>query len=142
MKRIGRMILSHTEGERRSTLAGVNLFFGALLGAHLGTMGEVPIGDYIFLIMLLAGAVTGIFTVASSTRTRVIWLTLLIYVLVFAAILFFPEMQPPNMESEIQRIIAMLAVWLAAMVLLRLTPVLPDPDSPAGSGPLPVDEES
>ena len=142
MKRIGRMFLSHTESERRSTLAGVNLFFGALLGAHLGTMGDVPIDDYIFLIMLLAGAVAGIFTVAGSRRTGVIWATVSLYVLVFAAILFFPEMQPRHMEDEIQRIVAMLAIWLVVMVVLRFMPVLPEPEAPDVATPLPIEDET
>ena len=141
MKRIGKMFLSHTESERRSTLAGVNLFFGALLGAHLGTMGHVPIDDYIFLIIMLAGAVTGIFLVASSTRKRVVWLTVLIYVAAFAAILLIPRLQPPNMEDEMQRIIAMLVIWLGMMVLIRVMPVIPEPDAPAGGNPLPIEDE-
>jgi uncharacterized membrane protein len=141
MKRI-RNIFSYTEAELRSTLAGVNLFFGALLGAHLGTMSRVPIYDYVFLIMLLAGAVTVIFMVASSTRARLVWFTVGLYVLIFAAIISIPEMRPRHMENEIQRIVAMLAVWLVFIVSLRLAPVHPEPGAQAGGGPLPVDDEA
>ena len=142
MKRIGKFFVSHTENERRSTLAGVNLFFGALLGAHLGTMSEVPIDKYIFLILLLSGAVMGIFLVASSVRKRVIWITVFAYAALFAGILYIPKIQPRGMEDEIQRIIAMLVIWLLLLLLIRFMAVLPEPEASEGARPLEIEDEA
>ncbi len=142
MKRFGRLFVSYTEAERRSTLAGVNLFFGALLGAHLGTMDQLPLRDYILLVVLLAGAVTGILLVVSSRRMSVIWATVVIYVVVFGAILLVPAAQPPNMEDELQRIVAMLAVWLVLLMGIRLQPAVPEEGEPAGDKPLALEDEA
>ena len=142
MKRFGRLFVSYTEAERRSTLAGVNLFFGALLGAHLGTMDQLPLRDYILLVVLLAGAVTGIFLVVSSRRMSVIWLTVVLYVIVFGTMLLVPAAQPPNMEDEFQRIVAMLAVWLVLLMSIRLQPAVPESGEQAGDKPLALEDEA
>jgi hypothetical protein len=56
------------EGERRAAGAGVNLFFAALLGANLGTVNMVSLKDHVYVSILIAGAVFGLFLAAASSR--------------------------------------------------------------------------
>lgn len=110
------------EEERRASLAGANLFFGVLLGANLGSVNTLQLYDYVFLTILLAGAVMGLFTITISRRPRHIWTTLLLYVAVLTAVVAIPELRPERMEREIERVVATLAIWMAILFGIRLTP--------------------
>jgi hypothetical protein len=143
VKGIGRGFMSQTEAERRSVLAGTNLFFGALLGAHLGTMDEVPIYDYLFLILLLGGAVTGIMMIAVSNRWRVVWVTLIMYVVLLGSVILSPDLLPAHMRGEIERIAVMFVVWLLILAYLRVLPVIPEESEAASpSAPMRIDDEA
>jgi hypothetical protein len=110
------------ENERRATLAGVNLFFGVLLGANLGAINAVPLFDYVKLVILLSGSVMALYTIAVSKRPRAIWTLILLYGALLGVTIAVPDLRPEGMEAEMERIIATLAIWLAFLTLVRLSP--------------------
>ena len=57
----------HT-GEKVGSVDGLNLFFGALLGANLGTMQSLPLLQYGKLVILLAGTVIVLRMISTSER--------------------------------------------------------------------------
>lgn len=52
---------------RAGAIDGLNLFFGALLGANLGTLDHIRLVEYVQLIVLLAGTVVTVRMVSSLT---------------------------------------------------------------------------
>lgn len=111
-----------TEGERRACVLGMNLFFGALLGANIASFNQLPLYDYIVLTSLIGGAVMGLFTIAVSRRPYMVWMTILTYSLVLGVFILEPQMRPAGMEQELSRIAVTLGIWMVFIVLLRFTP--------------------
>jgi hypothetical protein len=83
-----REYLVQTHRERRGGIDGLNLFFGALLGANLGTLEQLPLTDYVKLIVLLAFTVVGLRMISTSERRLYALLTLGIYVILVGFVLF------------------------------------------------------
>jgi Na+-transporting NADH:ubiquinone oxidoreductase subunit NqrD len=119
-----RALFTQPENERHATLAAVNLFFGVLLGANLGSINSVPLFDYIKLVLLLGGSVMALFTIAVSTRWRTVTGLAITYALLLGLTIVDADMRPEGMESEMERIIATLGIWFLFVVLVRLTPLL------------------
>lgn len=117
-----RALIAQPENERRAAFAGVNLFFGVLLGANLGSINIIPIADYVKMVILLSGSVMALYTIAVSTRPRLIWSLVIIYGALLAVTVAVPDLRPEGMEAEMERIIATLAIWLTCLVIVRLTP--------------------
>lgn len=116
--------LVQTQRERRGGVDGINLFFGALLGANLGTLEQLPLSDYVKLIALLAFTVVGLRMVSTSERRIYALLTLGIYVVLVGLILFLPMLRPKGLpEPAVTRLGATLAVWVCAVLLLEFWPV-------------------
>jgi hypothetical protein len=116
-------IWTFTRGEKAGTIDGLSLFFGALLGANLGTIGALPLYDYVTLIMLLAGMVVAIRIVSTSERRWYAFATLTVYVGLVVAILYVPAMRPQGLtEIDLHRLVATLAVWLGATMLVEFYP--------------------
>ena len=113
----------NTAGGKVGTIDGLNLFFGALLGANLGTMDAMPLADYLKTIVLLAGTVV-VLRMLSTSEQRVKMLVVLgVYVAVIASMVLVPSLQPTGMApGDFQRLVATLAVWL---VLVLATEFLP-----------------
>jgi hypothetical protein len=122
-----RALIAQSDNERRAAFAGVNLFFGVLLGANLGSINSIPIEDYVKLVILLSGSVMALYTIAVSTRPRLIWTLVLVYGALLALTVAVPDLRPVGMEAEMERIIATLAIWLSCLVLVRLTPEAAQP---------------
>ena len=115
-----------TTGEKHSTIASLGLFFGALLGANLGTLSDLPLRDYILIIVLLAGAVSMIQITVASERRAYVAATSVLYVAVLGAIYFVPDLRPAMSESDLLKLLATLGVWLAATVAIEITPTVED----------------
>lgn len=130
MKLLGRQ----TESGKVGGLDGLNLFFGALLGANLGTLEKLPLHEYVKLIILLSGTVMVIRMVSTSKdRPRMIRLVGL-YALLLGALLLVPKLHPKGMGiDDLHRLLATLAVWLASVLLVEFTPTHPDSDRPEDS---------
>ena len=116
-------IWTFTKGDRAGTIDGISLFFGALLGANLGTIAALPLYDYVKLILLLAGMVVAIRLVSTSERRWYALATLAVYVVIVAAILFLPALRPEGLaEGDLHRLVATLAVWLGVTMLVEFYP--------------------
>ena len=114
---------AQTEREKLGSVDGINLFFGALLGANLGTLGALPLHEYVKLIALLAGLVTTIRLVSISERRLYALATLALYVVIIAVILFLPATRPEGLATgDLHRLAATLAVWVGVTLLIEYYP--------------------
>ena len=113
-----------TRREQRSSLDGVNLFFGALIGANFGSLSGVGRYEYSVLVVLLAGAVITLRVFATSERRGYAFMLLGVYIVGVGHFLFFP---PRGLDSlpdvDRQRLAVTLAIWLGATLLTYYTPV-------------------
>jgi hypothetical protein len=125
---------AQTRGEKLGTIDGINLFFGALLGANLGTLGTIPIGEYVKLIALLAGLVMTIRLVSVSERRRYALGMLALYLVLVALILFVPITRPKGLSpDDLHRLAATLLIWVGATMLTEFYPTREPPDDQAGA---------
>jgi Na+-transporting NADH:ubiquinone oxidoreductase subunit NqrB len=113
-----------SERERSGTIDGLNLFFGALLGANLGTLDGLSLGDYSRLVVLLAGTVVTLRMVSTSERRRTMFALLGLYLLILAAMTFLPRMQPKGLAlDDFHRLTATLAIWILFVATTELSPL-------------------
>jgi len=127
-------IWTQTKREKLGSVDGINLFFGALLGANLGTIGTLPLIEYVKIIVLLAGMVVAIRFVSVSERRLYAFATLGFYLAFVAGILFLPGFAPEGLApTDLQRLAATLAVWLAATMFVEFYPTRPGPEDQAGA---------
>lgn len=115
-------IFSYSEKERRANVTAVNLFFSALLGTSLGSMGSMgssSLHEYAFKIIVLAGAVTAIFTIAFTERRRMMVTMTITLAILFAFVISLPGVR---LNQDMQRLSVMLAIWLGNLLLIRFTP--------------------
>jgi hypothetical protein len=61
-------IWRYTRRDKIGGIDGLNLFFGALLGANLGTLEGLALRDYVNFIVILAGTVMTIRMLSISER--------------------------------------------------------------------------
>ena len=80
-------IFTQTRREKAGTIDGINLFFGALLGANLGVADRLPALSYAQLMALLAGLVVTIRVVSVSERRVYAFGTLAAYVALMMVVL-------------------------------------------------------
>jgi hypothetical protein len=114
-----------TEGERRAAIAGVNLFFAALLGANLGNLSTVSLKEHIYLSILIAGAVSGLFVAAVSSRRTLSVAILMAYAILLGTLVVFPRTELTDAGIQVHTIVTTLAVWTVFLLVMRLTPMLP-----------------
>lgn len=120
MKRLFR----NTAGGKAGTIDGLNLFFGALLGANLGTLQAMPLGAYVEMILLLAGTVVLLRLLSTSERRVYVLATIAFYAAIISAVLFVPKLQPKGMAvGDLYRLVATLAIWVVCILSVELSPV-------------------
>ena len=122
-------LLVQTRREKRGSIDGVNLFFGALLGANLGSLNGLSINDYAMLIILLAGTVMILRMFTLSERRIYATASLAVYVAVVAAFLIPPDSLDGLPAADRARLGVTLAIWLVTILLVELYPTR-DPESP------------
>jgi drug/metabolite transporter (DMT)-like permease len=116
--------LKQTAKERAAGIDGIGLFFGALLGANLGSLSEMSVNDYAVIVMLLAGAVVTIQTVVRSERRLYAAMVLALYVLIFASILLLPTLRPEGVPTvDLHKLLITLAIWIGLVVFFEYWPV-------------------
>lgn len=117
-------IWRQTEREKQGMVNAINLFFGALLGANLGTLDAMPLGGYALIVLLLAGAVGAIQVALHSERRLYAAATLGAYALLLGLMLAFPTRIIDGLAlDDMQRIIVTLIVWLGMAIVTELVPV-------------------
>jgi hypothetical protein len=126
---VGKMkhFFRNTPGGKAGSIDGLNLFFGALLGANLGTMQALPLYQYVQLVVILAGAVMVLRMLSTSEQRGRVLAVLGLYVVIVAGIVFIPEFKPKGLpDADLHRLVATLAIWLACVLLVEFSPVHDD----------------
>jgi len=119
-----RNFFRNTQGEKLGSIDGLNLFFGALLGANLGTMQSLPTGEYVKLIVLLAGTVIVVRMISTSERRAKVFALIAVYVVLVSANFFLPAFKPKGMsDSDIDKLAATLAIWLIFILIAEFAPM-------------------
>jgi hypothetical protein len=120
-----------TAGEKMGSVDGLNLFFGALLGANLGTLDHVAMGDYVRFIVLLAGTVVALRIVSTSHRRIYALVTMALYAALIVTVLYVPSMQPKGLsENALHRIVATIGVWVVFVMVMEFWPVKEEGEGP------------
>jgi hypothetical protein len=113
-----------TEGGKAGAIDGLNLFFGALLGANLGTLDRLPLAEYVKLVILLAGTVMALRMISTSERRLMMLVVLGVYALLLVGMLVLPDLQPKGMRTDdLHRLIATLGVWVIFVLASELSPM-------------------
>jgi NhaP-type Na+/H+ or K+/H+ antiporter len=116
--------LTSTEGGKAGTIDGLNLFFGALLGANLGTVNGLALYPYVLLIILLAGMVMALRMISTSPRKGMMVGTILVYVAILGGVALVPKLQPRGLDpGDLHRLIATLIVWVVFVLAAEFGPV-------------------
>jgi uncharacterized membrane protein len=119
-----RKYLTNTEGGKAGTIDGLNLFFGALLGANLGTVSGLNLYPYVMLIILLAGMVIALRMLSTSPRRGMMVGTILAYVAILGAVAAVPELQPKGLDlGDLHRLIATLVIWVVFVLAAEFGPM-------------------
>jgi predicted membrane channel-forming protein YqfA (hemolysin III family) len=126
-----RSLFRNTAGGKAGAVDGLNLFFGALLGANLGTLDRLRLVDYIQLTVILAGTVMTVRMVSTSERRALMLAVLGVYVALLVALVLLPGFKPDNMAvDDLHRLVATLAVWVIFVLGIELSPVRETPAPP------------
>ena len=119
-----RSLFRNTPGGKAGAIDGLNLFFGALLGANLGTLDRLRLVEYVQLAILLAGTVMAVRMVSSSERRGVVLGVLGIYAMLLVCLIAIPGAKPDNMAvDDLHRLVATLAVWVIFILGIELSPM-------------------
>ncbi len=135
MKRVLKELVSYSDEERRGTMVGVNLFFGALLGANLGATEKLPLAEYAQLVIMLCGVITSMFTIVASRRRLVVLVTSGLLVWILGAMIYLSdELVPAEAVADLHRMLVTLLIWVVFTVAIKLTPAIRDgePGPPSG----------
>ena len=118
-----RNLFRYSHGEKAGSVDGLNLFFGALLGANLGTMQTLPLADYGKLVVLLAGTVMVLRMVSTSERRAKVFALVAVYIALVAANFFLPQFKPKGLpDRDLFKLAATLAIWLIFVLVAEFTP--------------------
>lgn len=117
-----------TRAEKRAAINGVNIFFGALIGANLGALEHLVLEDYLLLVMIVCLIVLYI-QLAPVARKR--WstvFTLLAAVGGLYAILMTPLSLEVFESRPLPRphLFYTICIWLASVASFELRPVAKD----------------
>lgn len=125
-------LMTQTPREKVATVDGIGLFFGALLGANMGTLDGLSLYDYAKLIIVLAAAVMTLRVFSTSERRLYAYALLGLYVAIVAIFLFLPGQRAAGLaEDDAARLAVTLAIWLGAVLTVEFYPVAEVEDEPA-----------
>jgi hypothetical protein len=114
-------LLTQTPREKSAMVDGIGLFFGALLGANLGTLDGLGLNDYVEIVFVLAATVMALRMFSMSERRLYAYGLLAVYAGMIALYLHFQR--PAGLApGDADRLMVTLAIWLAAVVFVELHP--------------------
>jgi hypothetical protein len=117
-------IFRSTARGKAGAIDGLNLFFGALLGANLGSLQGMPLLYYVELIFLLAAVVMTVRMLSTSPRRGYMLACIGLYVVIGAAFLLWKPFQPKGVApNDLQRIATTLGIWVLLILATELSPV-------------------
>jgi predicted membrane channel-forming protein YqfA (hemolysin III family) len=115
-----RSFVTQTRREKRGSIDGINLFFGALLGANLGSFSGLGLLDYTLLVVLLAGTVITIRIFTLSERRGYAVTLLLLYIVVAGAYLLVPPRGLEGLDpTDRHRLAITLLVWIGSILMVE-----------------------
>ena len=127
--------LAATRGRKQGAMDGVTLFFGALLGANLGTLDGLKLVHYIELIAILAGMVMALRLVSTLESRRHGLRLLLVYGLLLGLVMAFPGMRPEGMAiDDLHKLLATMSIWVFLAMIVEFSPLKEDGASPVPDG--------
>ncbi|HEX8308732.1 MAG TPA: hypothetical protein VF645_09990 [Allosphingosinicella sp.] len=127
-----RALFRNTAGGKQGAIDGLNLFFGALLGANLGTLDKLRLVDYIQITALLAGTVMTVRMVSTSDRRALVLAVLAVYAALLVSLVLLPDFKPAGMAvDDLHRLVATLAVWVIFVLGIELSPTREAAEPPA-----------
>jgi hypothetical protein len=119
-----------TSGGKAGAVDGLNLFFGALLGANLGSIQGMTLPYYVELIFLLAAVVMTVRMLSTSPRRTYMLLSIALYVVIGAAFLLWKPLQPKGVAiADLQRLATTLGIWVVLVLGAELSPVRDLPET-------------
>lgn len=123
-RRLERTLLRQTAAERASMRNGVSLFFGALLGANLGTLAGLALSDYLFVILLLASVVMILEMVGRARSRRYVLGYALLYTAAIAYVWWNVERLVPGLSrADADKLFTTVGVWAGIILITELTPL-------------------
>jgi hypothetical protein len=116
---------SQSRTEKRAATNALNLFFGALIGANLGSLQDLPLRDYTLVVSMVCIVVLYI-QLAPVARHR--WVSLVVlasYVgMLYLLLLAPPGLHPfPDRARPQPHLFVTICVWLVAVAYIELRPV-------------------
>lgn len=128
-----RSLFRNTARGKAGAVDGLNLFFGALLGANLGTLDRLRLVEYVQIAALLAGTVMAVRMVSTSERRGLMLGVLGVYAFLLVCLVLLPGARPDNMAvDDLHRLVATLAVWVIFILGIELSPIRESPPPPSG----------
>ncbi|MEA3041616.1 MAG: hypothetical protein QOC65_1105 [Sphingomonadales bacterium] len=116
-----RKLFTTSRGRREGALDGLNLFFGALLGANLGTLDGLRLVSYVQLVTLLAGTVVALRVVSLSEQIGRALVVLALYAVLLLMLANVPALRPAGMAlDDLHKLLATLALWVTFVVVIEL----------------------
>ena len=118
-------IKPQTLAEKRAAENAVNLFFGALIGANLGSSGDLPVQDYTLLIATLCLFVLYLKTPAVSGQRLRYLARLGAHTALLAVVLFDPLdlIRPERTFPGAAHLFITVCLWLASAAAVALRPL-------------------
>lgn len=127
-----RALFTNTPRGKAGAIDGLNLFFGALLGANLGTLDRLRLVEYVQIAILLAGTVMAVRLVSTSERRGLVLAVLGFYAMLLVGLVVIPGGKPDNMAvDDLHRLVATLAVWVVFILGIELSPIRQEPEPPS-----------
>lgn len=125
-------IEAQSRAEKRAAINGMNLFFGALIGANLGSLERLALRDYLLLIAIVAMIVLYI-QLAPVSRKR--WSYLATLALMVAG-LFVLLLTPVGLEAFAERprpsphLFVTICLWLSTVAAIEIRPLIDERSPP------------
>jgi hypothetical protein len=122
-----------TRTEKRASVNGLNLFFGALIGANLGSLEQLALRDYTVLISIICIIVLYI-QLAPVARQRWLYLSLL---LMTVGALYLLLLTPHGLQFFADRprpaphLFVTICIWLLSVGYVELRPLAKNEAPPA-----------
>lgn len=114
-----------TQREYEATINALNIFFGAIIGVSLGNITEIPLDDYVILLVIISALVSSILLVTYTHRR--IWNSIMLTAVLTAA--WYAESDTGGVIDFPERVLPTLTVWAALAVMTKFSDRADDPQS-------------
>lgn len=115
--------LATTESEYRANLAGLNTFFGAVLGFVISGVEQLDTFAFTQILVITSAAVISILYMSASHNR-------LLYAVMTVAIIFMLPRVMPDDVSIPAKLQPTLFVWAVLTLIIEFMPRRPDPNLP------------